>query len=256
RAAMARPRGAARTSALAALLTGSDIDAPRAAAALGLPAEGRYRVALAAPGTEAPALQRFLAPIGMVHDAGEIDGATTAIVELRGESGRPKLSRTIRGRNGVGAQRGWVALSGLAMGGPSLPATAREARFVAALLEASAITGPVACFDVLDDLGPYRLLYRLWGTPDLSAFTTEALGDLISGDRRGTLRETLLAYLAAGGSHVEAAARLGIHRNTLAYRLKQIASLTGHEPTDPNTRLVLHLALLAAALPPAPSGVA
>ncbi|MGH2560505.1 MAG: PucR family transcriptional regulator, partial [Thermomicrobiales bacterium] len=220
------------------------------------PAEGRYRVALAAPGTEAATLQRFLAPMGMVHDAGEIDSATAAVVELRGDAARPKLSQTFRGRNGIGAQRSWVAVSGLAIGGPALPSSAREARFVAALLEAGAIAGPISRFDDLDDLGPYRLLYRLWGTADLAAFTTQALGDLISGDRRGALRETLLAYLAAGGSHVEAAARLGIHRNTLSYRLKQIATLTGHEPADPNTRLVLHLALLAASLPPAPHDVA
>ena len=50
------------------------------------------------------------------------------------------------------------------------------------------------------------------------------------------------------------AARLGIHRNTLAYRLKQIAALTGRDPTDPGCRLLLHLALLAATLPPAPEG--
>jgi PucR family transcriptional regulator, purine catabolism regulatory protein len=114
------------------------------------------------------------------------------------------------------------------------------------------IQGPVGRFDVLPDLGAYRLLYRLWGSGDLTTFTADALGELATRDRRGTLRRTLLAYLDAGGSHVDAASRLGIHRNTLSYRLKQIATLTRCEPTDPSTHLVLHLALLAASLPPAP----
>jgi PucR family transcriptional regulator, purine catabolism regulatory protein len=65
----------------------------------------------------------------------------------------------------------------------------------------------------------------------------------------------LLVYLSTGGSHVDAAAKLEIHRNTLAYRLRQIAALTGRDPSDPSTWLVLHLALLAASLPPSPSGV-
>jgi DNA-binding PucR family transcriptional regulator len=92
----------------------------------------------------------------------------------------------------------------------------------------------------------------LWGTPELATYVADALGALPGHDRRGTLRQTLLSYLETGGSHVAAAACLGIHRNTLAYRLKQIALLTGHDPNDPCKRLLLHLALLAASLPPAP----
>ncbi|MER3439267.1 MAG: CdaR family transcriptional regulator, partial [Chloroflexota bacterium] len=115
-------------------------------------------------------------------------------------------------------------------GTASLPTIAREARFAAALLAAGLIPGPVARFDTVNDLGVYRLLFHLWGAPQLAEFTREALGDLATRDRRGTLRKTLLAYLEAGGSQVAAATNLGIHRNTLAYRLKQIAHLTGRDP--------------------------
>jgi DNA-binding PucR family transcriptional regulator len=146
----------------------------------------------------------------------------------------------------------WIALSDLAPGAVSLPEAAHQARYAMALVEAGLVSGSIVRFDMLDDLGPYRLLYRLWGTPDLSVFITDALGDLLNQDRRGSLRATLLAYLDAGGSHVEAAARLGIHRNTLSYRLKQIEELTGCSPDNPQRRLVLHLAVLAAGLPSAP----
>jgi purine catabolism regulator len=262
RAAQARPRGPARASALAALLTGPAPDASRAAATVGLPADTPYRVALASTDVEITALQRSLSPLGTVHEAGVIDGENAAVIELRGEAangpaggrhGRSSLRHPTR-TEGLLKQdgAGWLALSGIAPGAASLTEAAREARYVAALVHAGLIAGPVARFDALDDLGPYRLLYRLWGTQDLSLFISEALGDLVTGDRRGALRQTLLAYLTAGGSHVDAAATLGIHRNTLSYRLKQIASMTGREPTNPDTRLVLHLALLASSLPPAP----
>ncbi|MDP9362872.1 MAG: helix-turn-helix domain-containing protein, partial [Chloroflexota bacterium] len=141
--------------------------------------------------------------------------------------------------------------SGSAVGAAALPEAARQARFVAALLAAGTLSGPTARFDAVPEMGAFRLLYALWGEQDLTTFAADVLGDLPERDRRGELRRTLLAYLETGGSHVEAAARLNIHRNTLAYRLKQIASLTDHDPADASTRLTLHLALLAAALPPA-----
>ncbi len=257
RAADARPRGPARATALAALLTGAAGDPVRTGLVLGLAANGRYRVALASPETDATALVRALASIGIVHEAGTIDRAHAALIELRGDAAGMPSMPPMRHRDPVPDRstsrphRGWLAVSSAGVGTASLPAITREARFVAALLAAGLIPGPVARFDMVNDLGAYRLLFHLWGTPQLAEFTREALGDLAARDRRGTLRKTLLAYLEAGGSHVAAAARLGVHRNTLAYRLKQIAHLTRRDPTDPANHLVLHLALLASALPPA-----
>lgn len=137
-----------------------------------------------------------------------------------------------------------VALSGPVAGIGGIAGSVREVRYVLALLGSGLIPGPRAAFDAIGDLGPYRLLYPLWGTPALTGFAADALGDLTVKDRRGALGTTLLTFLETGGSHVEAAMRLGIHRNTLAYRLKQIAALTGHDPSDPACRLLLHLGLL------------
>ncbi len=151
------------------------------------------------------------------------------------------------------APRGrWTALSGPILGAAQIPEAARQARFVAALIEHGLIDGETMRFDRVADVGVYRLLYPLWGLPELDAFAADALGKLLTADRRGTLRSTLLAYLEAGGSQVEAAARLGVHRNTLSYRLKQIGTLTGAEPINPESHLALHMALLASMLPPAP----
>jgi purine catabolism regulator len=89
------------------------------------------------------------------------------------------------------------------------------------------------------------LLYHLRETPELRGFVSEALGALPAGDRRGTLRATLRAFLESGGSQVDASQRLGIHRNTLSYRLRRIGELIGRDVADPTAWLTLHLAIRA-----------
>ncbi len=260
RAAQLRPRGPARSAALGALLSdaGSRVDLGVRTAVLGLASDGTYRVALAAPGIGASGLQRALAPLGIVHDAGIVDDVPAAVLEVHvdpaGSTRRPERSDGILARASAltDADAGWLALSSPVTDPRGLPAAAREARYLAALFGAGLLARSIARFDAVADIGPYRLLYPLWGTPDLARYAGDALGDLPAGDRRGVLRHTLLAYLETGGSHVEAAARLGVHRNTLAYRLKQIAMLSGRDPANPSCRLLLHLALLAARLPPVP----
>ena len=92
------------------------------------------------------------------------------------------------------------------------------------------------------------MLYPLRETSELRQFVSEALGTLERRDQRGTLRDTLRAYLETGGSHADASNRLGIHRNTLAYRLRRIGELIGRDVGDPRTWLTLHLALWASEL--------
>ena len=57
-------------------------------------------------------------------------------------------------------------------------------------------------------------------------FTERQLGPLAAGDETSTrLRATLLAYLDEGASHGRAANRLGIHENTVRYRVRQAEDL-------------------------------
>jgi PucR C-terminal helix-turn-helix domain/GGDEF-like domain len=59
----------------------------------------------------------------------------------------------------------------------------------------------------------------------------------------GSLLETLSAYLGAGRS-LEAAARdLYVHPNTVRYRLRKVAELTGWDPLDARESFVLQVAL-------------
>jgi carbohydrate diacid regulator len=59
------------------------------------------------------------------------------------------------------------------------------------------------------------------------------------------LRETVLAWCESGFHLVRAAQLLRIHRNTLVYRLKRIARLTGRPTANHRATLALYLACLA-----------
>lgn len=95
------------------------------------------------------------------------------------------------------------------------------------------------------DLGVYRLLFAAESLPEFVEFHDQTLGGLIEHDdvHGSDLVPTLQAFFAANGSPKEAAARLGVHRNTVLYRLGRIATLTGYDLDDADTRLRLQLAL-------------
>ncbi|WP_030544219.1 helix-turn-helix domain-containing protein [Streptomyces albus] len=59
------------------------------------------------------------------------------------------------------------------------------------------------------------------------------------------LAETLLAWLETRGGAPEVAARLGVHPQTVRYRLKQLRELWGEDLDDPDRRFELELVLRA-----------
>jgi len=61
---------------------------------------------------------------------------------------------------------------------------------------------------------------------------------------RSTLVETLATYFTAGGSLEATARELFVHPNTVRYRLRQIADLTGYSPSDPRDAFTLRIALV------------
>nr|WP_312230104.1 sugar diacid recognition domain-containing protein [Pseudomonas sp.] len=66
---------------------------------------------------------------------------------------------------------------------------------------------------------------------------------VLAQDGNGVLRETLEAWCEHDGQVQSCAAALGIHRNTLRYRLERIAELSGVELTRLDRRLQLSLGL-------------
>ena len=250
-----RPRGARRVEAVEALLagrTGSAREQRAAALALGLDPDAMFLVAVSSGAIDA-AVRNTLAPLGTVHTAGEAHGRRILLVAVSGRAG----SETVASRVAE-AKRRWqveakgstatLAISAPASGVARLPAAAREAEFLARLQVKSRFPHEAVSFDSIDDIGALQLLYPLRETSELRKFVSDALGTLERRDQRGTLRETLRAYLETGGSHADASHRLGIHRNTLAYRLRRIGELIGRDVGDPRSWLTLHLALWASDL--------
>jgi purine catabolism regulator len=95
------------------------------------------------------------------------------------------------------------------------------------------------------DLGVYRLIFAAEGLPELRELYAQSLGALLAYDRqnKGDLISTLDAFFAANGSPKEAAERLGVHRNTVLYRLDRIRDITSYDLDDASLRLRLQLAL-------------
>ena len=95
-----------------------------------------------------------------------------------------------------------------------------------------------------DRLPAYRLLGNLHNLPDGRRQARALLAPLLRGrpDVRRERLATLRALLDQPGL-AEAADSLGVHRNTVAYRVRRIEEATGWRLADPELRLPLALAL-------------
>jgi len=246
------PHGAARIQALNGLLqpsTGTSSEQLAAnALRAGLPLGAQLRVALYVPGERDAEVRRRIATYGSLHDAGAVDGLAACIVTLQGSRARTVMvSSPIAQDTPVS-----IAISAPVPSARQLPEAVRQVRFIAGLQQRRLLLRNEVQFDDNVHLGAFRLLYDRWGAPELHRYVDSLVGQLLREDRRGLLRETLRVYLEHGGAQRPTSEQLGIHRNTLTYRMRQIRSVLDLDPDDPRGRLGLHLALLASELPPAP----
>ncbi|MCD7444939.1 helix-turn-helix domain-containing protein [Streptomyces lincolnensis] len=171
-----------------------------------------------------------------------------------GAEGRPRTGTPGRGTGGAkaaGASAAGNAGAGNAgAGAPSVrtvgisAARAGLAELGTAWQEASAAAraalaephlGPVAEWA---SIGPYRLLTSL----PADAAHDPAVRALLSPTHR-ELARTAEVYLDCAGQAGRTAAELGIHRQTLYYRLSRVEQLTGLDLDDGEDRLLLHMAL-------------
>jgi hypothetical protein len=129
-----------------------------------------------------------------------------------------------------------VARTGLA----DLATAWREASAAARAALAEPRLGPVAEWA---HIGPFRLLTSL--PPEVAR--DPAVQALLSPAHR-ELARTAESYLDCAGQAGRTAAELGIHRQTLYYRLSRVEKLTGLDLDDGEDRLLLHMALKGARL--------
>ncbi|MFE7384694.1 PucR family transcriptional regulator [Streptomyces zhihengii] len=111
----------------------------------------------------------------------------------------------------------------------------REAASAARAVLAEARFGPVARWS---EIGAYRLLTAL---PAETAGDRSVRGLLAPAHRE--LARTAEVFLDHAGQAGRTAAALGIHRQTLYYRLSRVEQLTGLDLDDGEHRLLLHMAL-------------
>ncbi len=96
-----------------------------------------------------------------------------------------------------------------------------------------------------DEMGTLALLAGIRDRSILDRFVSENLGAVLNADKgpEPVLIPTLEAWFQVNGNLVLAAARLGVHRNTMTARLQRIESMLGGSLEDPNHRLSLAMAL-------------
>jgi DNA-binding PucR family transcriptional regulator len=121
------------------------------------------------------------------------------------------------------------------------PAAEADARAVLEAAEAFPGAGSVV---QAARLPVYRLLGAVHNLRDGERLARALLQPLLRG--RPDVRREHLATLRAildGGGVADAAGVLGVHRNTIAYRIGRIEDLTGWDLADPELRLALSVAI-------------
>jgi len=140
-----------------------------------------------------------------------------------------------------------VGIGNLANGVGELARSYVEARQALRLTRRAGSRGRVASYR---SLGAFRLLLEVQSPDSLRRFVDELLGPLLqyAQSRDTPLLETLEALSAARWVRRAAARNLGIHINSMTYRVERIQALTALELDDPETRVAISIALRARAM--------
>jgi sugar diacid utilization regulator len=249
-------------SSLAAELLGGSADnalARRRADRLGVDLEAR-RVAMVigsrsgleedAPDFRAVAAAfREEAPELIVHVTA-VGGAVAALVEVPERAESETFTHEHRER--FEAVRGALRPSGHLIAGVSTVHSGREGcrnahrearQVVECIRRFSPPDGPQLF--TADELGVGSLLLSSSDGDAVSAFAEETVGELVREHSKADLLTTLCSFFDNMGSIRGSAAALGVHENTIRYRLSRIEELTGLAVMhDPDAQLRARLSLL------------
>jgi purine catabolism regulator len=181
---------------------------------------------------------RLLAPARRMSLRGDADSLEVRAVIAVDDAATPDLELPRR----IGALLGrTVAISRPFTVPGDRPTAEAEAR---ATLEAAVALGDPPPIARAERLPIYRMLGALHNLAEGERLARAILEPLLRGrpDVRRERLATLRALLDHGGVN-EAAHALGVHRNTVAYRVRRIEAATGWRLSDPELRLPLALAL-------------
>ncbi|MFI7352529.1 PucR family transcriptional regulator [Streptomyces avidinii] len=182
------------------------------------------------PGQE-PTAEAALAVLLRLRSTDALAPALAAVTRLLPRAADPA---------GATAPRVTAGVADPVRGLADLPAAWEQAVAAARAAVAQPRLGPVAQWSAI---GPYRLLASLATDP----VDDPAARTLLTPANR-ELARTAEVFLDCAGQAGRAAAALGIHRQTLYYRLGRVEQLTGLDLDEGEDRLLLHMALKASRL--------
>jgi hypothetical protein len=227
-----------RASVVDALISGHFLDAQdaqRKALSLGLPDDAPLRVAMLRP--LPPGFVWAQRIVAILPGAGTTvrDGALVAIIP--GDPSADALAALCQ--LGAGATCG---ISEPVDSPQLLPRGVRQAERAIDLGLRLGRTGQPVRYD---ELGIYRLLCTIGDMRHLMGFARDVLGPLLDYDaeHRTELVHTLATYLQQHGSHKRSARMLQVHTNTIAYRVARMEAITGLNLSNPDDRLIAHVAV-------------
>ncbi len=246
-----------RRAVLEALVSGHFLDAEdarRKARMLGLDDDQPYRVAaIRVSGTAGSGLvdrlvDRLAGQVGEL--AGTVaavrDSTVVAIFPEPAEGPAPEPVECLAGlaelTASVHADPPTGGVSGRLQRAETAPRGLRQAELAIDLGLRLGRDGQALCYD---ELGIYRLLFSIGDKRQLLQFADEVIGALLAQDRnqRVDLLRTLSVYLSNHGGLKPTARELGLHANTVAYRMQRIQALTGLDLNDADDRLLAHVAV-------------
>ena len=177
-----------------------------------------------------------------------VEGALYAVLPVAADGDRSRRTATAAGE-GFAARlpeallrRVVVGVGGHAAGLAGIPRSREDADRVAQVLRETADhPAPVRAIEEVRTAVLLRRLRDIDGGPDAGG----PLAPLAEHDARSDTHyvESLRAWLDEMGDVNRAATRLGVHHNTLRYRLQKIRGLPGIDLDDPEQRLALQLEL-------------
>ncbi len=239
---------ARRATLVRSILFGEPVDAAAASRALGYPLSAHHTALVigtddrsAATGTDtqlASVARRFAAHLDVAYLLTVPSGAHGTWVWLGGS--RPidaaRLAALSDQHPEFTAIRAGVGITGHGMAG--FIRSHREALAAQQISLAARKSPAITCYADIE------LRYLVSADREAyAAFRSRTLAGLDGSDTAAErLRETLRTYIRCGRSRDATAAALGVHKNTVRYRLDRVRELLGH---DVDSHMVeLHLALL------------
>ncbi len=212
-------------------LTGPDATARLGAA--GMATAGKHAILLVEAGPrDRRSLPALPLPAALAGCASAILGDRLAVVDAGAAGDQARTLATYLERAGLAASVG--------QGGSYAQAGGLRWSY----FEAKEALSRGGWLNVPERLGLTSLLLASEDVP-LAGLAAEALDPLLAFDHKNGagLMPTLKTYLESDGSVAAVASELGLHRNTVRYRLAQITDLTGYDPAVTADRVHLWLAL-------------